>query len=39
VGVGFLEEETRSLVKQRGEEWIRQNRRRLLAELAYIWSL
>ena len=35
----FLESETRNLVYMNGEDWVRKNRKFLLAQLSYIWSL
>jgi hypothetical protein len=37
--LGFLEEATRSLVKEKGEVWIGENREFLLAQLRFIWRL
>ena len=35
----FLESETRDLVREKGEQWVRENRKFLLAQLSFIWSL
>jgi hypothetical protein len=35
----FLETETRALVREKGEEWVRKNRQFLLAQLSFIWHL
>ena len=35
----FLESATRNLVHRKGEQWVKENRKFLLAQLSYIWSL
>ena len=35
----FLESETRNLAEQKGEQWVRENRKFLLAQWDYIQSL
>ena len=37
--LSFLESETRGLVEEKGEEWVRENRRFLLAQWEFIQSL